>query len=62
MQLAPLMDVRQGATRQAAIHPTSLDLDRYLKVAIDRMEMCWTVLTVIHGDHDTEEPTKLGHP
>jgi len=61
MQLAPLMYVRQGATRKAAVHPTSLDLHRCLKVAIDGMEMCRTVLAVIHGDHDTEEATKLRH-
>ena len=54
MQLAPLMDVRQRATRKAAVHPTSLDLEHCLKVAMDGMEMCRTVPAVIHGDHDTE--------
>jgi hypothetical protein len=53
--------VGQSPVRKIAIHPAGGDLDSDLEVSLNRVEMWWCVVAVVHGDDDAEEPADFRH-
>lgn len=62
MKCAPFAHVRQSALRKIAACLPGLDFNRDLELAVYGMEMGRAMISIVHRDHDAEEPAELGHP
>ncbi len=61
MQRTPLLHVCQGALREVAVHLAGCDVDRDPVLALQRVEVQGCMVTVVNGDHDSEEAAFLRH-
>ena len=61
MKLQPFQHVRLSSLRQCAVYPARLNFHGDFEIAINRVEMRWPVLSVIHRDNDSEEAADFGH-
>ena len=61
MKVLPFQDMRQRALRKIAIDAAGIDLDGDLEIAVDRMKMGRPMISVLHGDDNTEESTEFRH-
>lgn len=61
MELVPLKNECQRTPRELPCHDAILDSDGNLKLAIGGVEVWRHVVSIEHGDHDTEEATELRH-
>jgi len=49
------------AHRKGAIDLTGFDLDGDLEIAVDGMEMCRSMIPVVHGNNNAAESTEFRH-
>ncbi len=61
MQLAPLLDVRKRPLRHFAAHVAGPDIDRNFEFAMNGIKVRRAMVSVVHGDDDSEEATELWH-
>ena len=61
MYLTPLENVAKGAPRKSPVHGTALNLNRHLKFAVGGVKMSWFVISIEHGNDDTQKSRYLGH-
>jgi hypothetical protein len=61
VEVGPFKDEPERPRRELASHGTRLDLDGYVVLPIDRVEVGWAVIAVEHADDDAEEAGYLWH-
>ena len=47
--------------RKCTVHSPRFYFDRYFEVAVDGVEMSWTMIAVVHGDDNAKKTAELGH-
>jgi hypothetical protein len=62
MKTPPLENEAQSARKKLATHATVRDSNLNLASSISRVKMRRHMVVVVHGDHDSEEPTYERHP
>ncbi len=60
-QLSPLEYEPKGTRRKASRRHTALDVHGHQELTVTRMEVRWSVITIIHFDRNAEEPAEYGH-
>ena len=61
MQYEPLEHRAQCVPGEPALDDPAVERDGDLEIPVLRVEMRWEVITVVHADHDPEEPGELWH-
>jgi len=61
MKLSPLLDVRQSSLRKLPVYLSRLNFHRNLEFAVDRMKVRWAMVSIVHGDNNSEKSAEFGH-
>ena len=61
MQRTPFRYVCQGTLRKFSIDPTRGYLDRNFEIAVNGVEVRWSMIAVVHGNDDPKEATDFRH-
>lgn len=59
MQLTPFLYVRQSPRWKVTLHPARIDLDSDLVFTVDRVEVRWRMITVVHCNDDAKKAAEL---
>jgi hypothetical protein len=62
MNIVPIEHQAQGPSREMTFNNSQIDLDRHFVFALLGVEVRWTVVAVVHHDHDPKEPAEFWHP
>ena len=61
MELSPLLDVRQSPLRKLPVYLSRLNFHRNLEFSVDRMKVRWAMVSIVHGDNNSEKSAEFGH-
>ena len=61
MKLPPLLDVCQSPFWKLPVYLSRLNFHRNLEIAVDSMKVRWPVVSIVHGDNNSEKSAEFGH-
>jgi len=61
VQFSPFLNMRESSRRDCSARYSGFDFHGNLEAAVNRMEVRWFMINVVHGDYDSQESADFRH-